>query len=208
MRVLANLELAICGLPPAWWPVVEHSFVAPTSTMIIMQEHRRKSKQKSSKHTKVKRRHARAQERTTHSQNSGSPDLQDRPQTVAIPDTAVDAMKVTREPTAPVTDGALPGKDVDQMDGLLASISVEPPSKPTVHSTEPGKSAEMVAPRLQDVSGRLSGLVGDGGNNWRRRMQRRAAAYTAEQGTQCLRQKLTLSAGPSSKETVSFLPLI
>lgn len=167
---------------------------------MILQEHRRKSKQKSRKHKKDKRNHARAQERTP-SHHSGSPCLEDKPQAVAMPSTSVVAVEGTRETTSPENDNAVLAKGVDQMDGLLATISVATPGKQAVHSTEPSESEKPVAPRLQAVSGGLSGRVGDGGNNWRRRIQRRAAEQAAERGTQFLHQRHELPAStvPSYK---------
>lgn len=73
-------------------------------------------------------------------------------------------------------------QDPDQMEGLLHSMSAATSTKPAMQPKSSGECSKTAAPRLQETSGRMTGLVGDGGNNWRRRMQRRAAATENGQG--------------------------
>eukprot|EP00892_Ulva_mutabilis_P010218 jgi/Ulvmu1/7569/UM037_0113.1 len=85
---------------------------------------------------------------------------------------------------------AAPAEDIkvqqaQKMDNLLHSISASVSAKPIAGSTPQhvGPSGtKAVAPQLQEVSGRSSGLVGDGGSQWRRRMQRRATVRATERG--------------------------
>lgn len=146
----------------------------PLNVIPWVQERHLKSKHK----TKKKKRYAKSDRREVE-RHSGSPVVGQTSSSPAVDADTAEGLHV-QKPQSPAAAADL--EQTDRMDNFLLEISAATPANVPGTSSQQQETLKAIAPRLQEVSGKTSGLVGDGGSNWRRRMQRRAADRAAERG--------------------------